>query len=117
MTTGRLPVKRNAVEPTPLACAADAIPPTERSAHFALLRRLFGGAALEREALPEGYAFRFAPGDFEEVARFVANERKCCPFLTFEITVSPSEESVWLRMTGPEGTRAFLDVELPVQGG
>lgn len=99
-------------EAVPLACVAGAIPAAERPAHFALARRLFGGgAAREREALLDGYAFGFAPEALDEVARFVANERRCCPFLTFTLTVSPPHGAVRLRLAGPEGTREFLDHE------
>lgn len=104
-------------ERAPLACVLDAIPAAERPAHLALMRSLFGAAAREREALPEGYAFRFAPEALAEVARFVANERRCCPFLTFEIAAAAPHDAVWLRLTGPAGTRAFLDAELPLEGG
>jgi hypothetical protein len=44
--------------------------------------------------------------------RFVSNERLCCPFLEFGITIAPANGPVWLRLTGPEGTRAFLEAEL-----
>jgi hypothetical protein len=97
---------------TPLACAPGAIPPNERPAHFALARRLFTEAARERRDLPDGLAFRFAADGFEQVARFVANERRCCPFLHFEITVYPADGPVRLRITGPPGTREFLLAEL-----
>ena len=97
----------------PLACVPGAIAAEERPAHFALIARLFGTVARERIDTPGGYSFRFAPEAFDDVARFVANERKCCPFLTFELTVAPPDGGVVLRLTGPEGTRAFLDAELP----
>jgi hypothetical protein len=97
----------------PLACVPGAIPAAERPAHFALARRLFTEDAAERREWGEGYAFRFAADAFEPVARFVANERKCCPFLDFEITAEAAGP-VWLRLTGPAGTRAFLDAELPL---
>jgi hypothetical protein len=101
----------------PLACVMDAIPHEERPEHVALISRLFGGAAREREDLPEGYAFRFGAEDLASVIRFVANERKCCPFLTFELTMMPEQGPVWLRLSGPPGTRAFLAAELPIQDG
>jgi hypothetical protein len=100
----------------PLACVPGAIPADARGAHFALARHLFADAAVERRDWREGYAFRFAPDAFDALARFVANERKCCPFLDFEIAVE-SAGPVWLRLTGPAGTRAFLDAELPIIGG
>lgn len=97
---------------TPLACVPGAIPAEERAGHFALAAELFGDAALERRALEDGYAFRFGPERLDVVMRFVANERRCCPFLEFAITVAPADGPVWLRMTGPEGTRAFLEAEM-----
>ena len=67
---------------------------------------------MERVGLPNGYALRFRPDAFDDVARFVANERKCCPFLSFELLLDAASGPIWLRMTGPEGTRAVLDAEL-----
>lgn len=102
-----------ATETIPLACVPGAIPAEERPAHFALARELFGSIAEERQALMDGYAFRFPADTIDSLARFITNERKCCPFLTFVIEVSPAGGPVWLRMTGPSGTREFLDAELP----
>ena len=98
--------------PPVLACAPGAIPADDRQAHFGLARDLFHARALERVALPNGYAVRF-PGDaLDAVARFVTNERKCCPFMNFELTFGPESAPLWLRMTGPEGTKDVLDAEL-----
>lgn len=96
----------------PLACVPGAIPAEERAAHFALAAELFGDAAQERRELEDGYTFRFHAVRLAEVMRFVASERLCCPFLEFGITVSPGDGPVWLRLTGPDGTRAFLAAEL-----
>jgi len=93
------------------ACVPGAIAPEEREAHFALARLLFGELVEERAALPNGYAYRFPPDALGRVARFVANERKCCPFLSFELVIAESGP-LWLRMTGPAGTREILDAEL-----
>lgn len=99
-----------------LACVPSAIPAAERQGHLALGRELLDVRARERVALPNGYAIRFEPDALESVARFVANERKCCPFLTFELTVDASTGPLWLHMTGPEGARAVLDAELNLTG-
>jgi hypothetical protein len=96
----------------PLACVPGAIPAEERPAHFALAARLFGTEARERRTLPDGYAFRFDAELFGQVARFVEYERLCCPFLTFAMELSEGGGPLWLRLTGPEGTRAFLEAEL-----
>jgi hypothetical protein len=103
----------NIASTTPvLACVPSAIPTGERQAHFALARELFHERALERMTLPNGYAVRFSSDALEAVARFVANERKCCPFMSFEVTLGPESAPLWLRMTGPEGTKDVLDAEL-----
>ena len=95
-----------------LVCVPAAIPAVERQAHFALARELLHERAEERTVLPNGYAFRFSPEALTEVARFIANERKCCPFLSFELSLAPEAGPLWLRMTGPEGARSVLDAEL-----
>ncbi len=99
-----------------LACLPGAIPAADRDAHFTLARELFHERAEVRTALPNGYAIRFAPDALEAVARFVANERKCCPFMSFELALTPASGPLWLRMTGPEGTRSVLDAELNLAG-
>jgi hypothetical protein len=96
----------------PLVCMPAAIPPTERKGHFALAKQLFGEMATASRDLPSGYAFQFDAGALPAVARFIEYERRCCPFMTFELEVAPQSGPLWLRMTGPEGTRAVLDAEL-----
>jgi hypothetical protein len=91
----------------------DAIPEAERSSNVALASLLFAEHVQERRDVPDGYAFRFPTGALLDVARFLANERRCCPFLSFELTVPPNDDVLWLRITGPPGTRELLSAELP----
>lgn len=102
----------NSIPGPELACAPSAIPAAVRQAHFALARDLFDRRAEERLTLPNGYAIRFRADALDAVARFVENERRCCPFLAFALTLDPDCGPLWLRMTGPAGTRAVLDAEL-----
>ncbi|HEX6747418.1 MAG TPA: hypothetical protein VF092_09045 [Longimicrobium sp.] len=96
----------------PVACVPSAIPADERAEHAVLARRLFAEASLETRPLPDGWALRFAPEELEQVARFVSLERLCCPFVTFTIEVAPGS-GLWLRMTGPEGTREVFEAAMP----
>ena len=96
----------------PLACDPAAIPVADRQQHFKLIEHLFGALAVARETVAGGYRFRFDPSALDQVTRFVENERKCCPFLTFVVEVASSPGPIWLQMTGPDGTREFLDAEL-----
>jgi hypothetical protein len=102
----------NTADALPLACVPAAIPAAERSAHFALARRIFTELARQRQELSNGYAFRLDAAELETLSRFIANERKCCPFMTFELEIAPASGPIWLRMTGPEGTRDVLATEL-----
>ena len=101
-----------ATAPIPLACVATAIPAAERAPHAALLARLFGTARGERREVAGGYRYRFDAAAFDDLARWIANERRCCPFLAFTLAVTPGGGPLWLDVTGPAGTRAFLDAEL-----
>lgn len=97
--------------PPALCCVPGAIAASERVAHFTSARRLFDELAQERHELENGYAFGFRAGELESIAQFIANERKCCPFLDFELTVSAGGGPVRLRMTGPAGAREVLKSE------
>ena len=99
-----------------LICVPSAIPAAERQGHFALAQELLHERAKERRDLADGYAIRFGCDDFEAVARFVLNERRCCPFMRFELRVEPESGPLWLRMTGPEGTHGVLQAELSLTG-
>jgi hypothetical protein len=66
------------------------------------------------DELPDGYSFRYPDG--EEVAarllEFITFERKCCPFMTFELVFEPDQDHIQLRLRGPEGTREFIKDEM-----
>jgi hypothetical protein len=99
-------------EPVVLACLPSAIPADQRVQHFALARELLNRQAIERADLADGYGFRFAADKLVELVQFIDNERKCCPFMSFELVIAPESGPIWLRMTGPEGTRQVLRTEL-----
>ncbi len=63
------------------------------------------------EELHNGYAFRM-PGDPKSlaiIADLISAERECCPFLTFDLSAEPKLGPFVLRVTGPEGTKEFLN--------
>lgn len=62
------------------------------------------------DELEDGYALRF-PNSAEiiaELARFIAFERDCCSFFTFELVCAPQQGPVTLRLRGPEGLKEFV---------
>jgi hypothetical protein len=60
--------------------------------------------------LPDGYAYRFAAvdGPLESLLEFIAAERRCCPFLGFEIAFEPHGAPLWLWMRGSPRVKAFI---------
>ena len=60
--------------------------------------------------LPDGYAYQFAGADslVESLLEFIAAERRCCPFLGFEIAFAPHGGPLWLRMRGSPRVKAFI---------
>jgi len=62
------------------------------------------------QELEDGYAFQF-PGESEwiqRVVRFVAEERACCPFFTFELHFEPNLGPIWLRLRGSAEIKDML---------
>ncbi|MDB4914467.1 MAG: hypothetical protein JWM95_2111 [Gemmatimonadetes bacterium] len=62
--------------------------------------------------MTDGYDYRFDSAAFDAVVRFVANERACCPFLSFALRIAADAGPIWLAVTGPAGTQSLLDAEL-----
>lgn len=69
---------------------------------------------LEKRELSDGYAFRFAGSDevLDELLEFIKTERTCCAFFTFGLSVSGDGREAWLQMTGAQGVKYFIEVEL-----
>ena len=57
-----------------------------------------------------GYRLEFSPTSdaLTRIAKMIDAERQCCKFLRFELTVEPNLGSMVLELSGPEGTREFL---------
>ena len=92
------------------ACNASALTTDERAHYVDISKSLFAGVQEKRE-LKDGYAFRLGPAMLVNVAEWVSFERKCCPFFTFNIEQSRDQGPLWLRVTGPEGVKAFIQEE------
>ena len=91
----------------PVACCLTSAELREREA---TLIAQFSSAVIGTEELRDGYAFR-VPGDgkcITMIAKMIAAERACCPFLTFELVAQPNMGSVIVRVTGPAGAKDFL---------
>ncbi len=97
------------------ACNAKALSPAERAHHKQLTEKLLAArtATVETE---KGYEFQFSPStvSIAELADWVVAEGKCCPFLDFHIDLEQEGKLACLRLTGQEGTKAFIRSEFQV---
>lgn len=93
-----------------LACDFRAIPEDEREDHTRIAESLFG-AITKYEETEGGYRFQL-PAQTEVIERageFVARERLCCPFFYFRLTVTPDQGPVWLKLTGGEDVKTYIE--------
>lgn len=90
-----------------IACNMGVFTDAERAHHAAVVTKLFARAE-EGQPLANGAAYRL-PAESETLilsAAFIAQERRCCPFLHFDLSLD-AVGALWLRLTGPEGTGTF----------
>ena len=75
----------------------------------ALAHGLFA-AVTAIEELPDGFAYRFANDEtvLASIVEFIAAERRCCPFLAFELAFAPHGGPFWLRLRGSPRVKAFV---------
>ena len=95
-------------ETTPIVCTLD---PEQLNARRDVLLPGLLARADERTPLAQGYRLTYTtrPGLLEEIAGVVAQERECCRFLKFTISLEPSNGPIIVEVTGPPGTREMLD--------
>ena len=93
-----------------------AISAEERPRHLAVTAEM-RQAVEEVAELPDGYAFRFAASQHSVllVSEFIARERACCPFFTFELVAERHEAPLWLRLRWREGVKEFILDELDIK--
>ena len=99
----------------PVACNWAALTAEQRERQQALLGQLREDVKEVRE-LDDGYAFGHSPDRavLLTIAEFVANERLCCPFFEFGLTVEHDGGPVWLRITGEGEAKHVLEAEMGV---
>jgi len=97
------------------ACKLGALDAEQRARHQALRTQLHDRTQ-EIKELPDGYGFRFAADSSTilSVAEWMTFERMCCPFFNFALEVESEKDSLWLRVTGREGVKQFMRMELGV---
>jgi hypothetical protein len=94
----------------PIACALS--PDEIRDRRSSLLPGLSANA-VDIRSLENGFRIVFkADVSLTAIAEVIEKERHCCPFLQFAVLVAGQEQTIELTVTGPPGTREFLDALL-----
>jgi len=92
----------------PIVCE---LTPAEIQARRAELLPGLLAQAEECTTLPNGFRWRFG-ASYEVLAAMaetINEERQCCRFLRFVLTIESDGGPMWLEITGPEGTAEFLE--------
>jgi hypothetical protein len=108
-------MNENGAGESPIACNLNALDKEQRRRHQSLTAELRAITQETRE-LPDGYSFRL-PSDeatVQRTAEWVVMERRCCPFIDFKIEVGREGGPLLLSLTGREGVKAFLKMELDI---
>ena len=96
----------------PTICRLSYLTPGALSARKADLLAGVVRQATARVAVADGVRLTFPAASFADVASVVDAERACCRFLRFTLVVEPDGAALSLTLTGPPGTRDFLDALL-----
>ena len=97
---------------SPIACNMSVLSPAQRETHITTSRHLFSSLKQIRE-LSNGYEFRLDGSNvIVQAAEFISLEKLCCPFLNFSLEVEAENGSVWLKLSGREGVKAFVREEI-----
>ncbi len=98
--------------PPPIACQLGVFDESELG-RYRMSRSKVEGYVVRIEELPDG-ARIVLPGNDEMLAlvtEWIALERRCCPFLSFTISVSGADTEMGVAITGDEEVKRFLDGE------
>lgn len=101
---------------SPIACKLTALTTEQRARRQALVQQM-RGATQEIRELSDGYAFRYSANSALclTIAEFMTLERLCCPFFSLRLELEREDGPLWLQITGREGVKQFLRVELGLQ--
>jgi hypothetical protein len=91
----------------PIACT---LQPDELARRGAELLPGIARRASSQQRIDNGHRYTFAASTecLTAIATMIDQERQCCRFLRFQLTVESDDGPVHLDVTGPSGTQEFL---------
>jgi hypothetical protein len=69
---------------------------------------------LEKIETEDGFKYKFECSNkmLDLLSSFIKTERLCCDFFVFSLTTSGDTKFTWLELSGPEGTKDFINREI-----
>jgi hypothetical protein len=115
-TTTARPEDKMATETSGFYCNLKGFTFAER-VHHGLLSHKLAEARVDTRELADGYAFLLRPESVSlaDLADWVSNERKCCPFFDFNIEIERDGGPMWLKLRGSEGVKQFIRSEFGIR--
>jgi hypothetical protein len=98
---------------SPFACDRAALNAAERKRHFDELGPKLSTLVKGVRELKDGYEFEY-PSDlatYQLVTEWVAGEHRCCPFFDIDLRWEREGGAFWLRLTGREGVKQFIQAD------
>lgn len=98
---------------SPFACNRLGLTPEQRKRHFDELGPMLLARKRSVRELPNGFEFEFPsdPATFQLLAEWAAGEHLCCPFFDIDLRQDREDGSAWLRLTGREGVKQFIEAD------
>jgi len=102
---------------TPIACDLTVFSNSERIKHLVLAKSLLGKARQVIEH-KDGFTFGFeqSPRLEMKIADWVSNEKRCCPFFSFELSRTNTPPLLSLTISGPNGAKEILRTVVDLHG-
>ena len=114
--TSEISQESNKDSEAPFACSLTALSAAERE-HHKELSKVMHAAVKEIRELPNGYGFSFS-GERRSIhflSEWISLERLCCPFFSFQLEVRSEGQPIWLRITGRDGVKEFMQSEFGIK--
>jgi hypothetical protein len=103
----------SAARESPFACNRMALSAEARRRHFDELGPALRSIKKTVRELPNGFEFRF-PSDsatVQLVSEWALGEHLCCPFFDIDLHFEREGGGFWLRLTGRDGVKPFIQTD------
>ncbi len=96
--------------PHNIACDMSVFTDEERLAHQSAYQKIFASLITVQEC-DDGYAFQFPSELWSDIASYIPNEARCCPFFDFTLELR-QDGQVWWTLSGTDDVKEFLKQEV-----